>query len=108
MEASRAAALILIHSPDHKFQRALLPKLQELADQNKILGTDVALLVDKLLVADGKPQRFGTQFHREGDKLVMYPVEDPENLEQRRAQYLLPPMKAYRKTLGETYQVKVQ
>lgn len=60
IEASQAAALLLIHSPDHDFQQNLLPTLERLVEEKKIVGTDIALLTDKILVASGKPQRFGT------------------------------------------------
>lgn len=107
LEASRAAALILIHSPDHDFQRRLLPELQKLVDEDKIMGSDIAVIVDKMLVAEGKPQRFGTQFDIRDGKAVIKPVEDPEHLEQRRAQYLLAPMSVYKKLLVDKYHLTV-
>jgi hypothetical protein len=109
IEASQAAALILIHSPDHVFQRNLLPELQKLVEEKKIIGSDLALLVDKTLVAEGKPQRFGTQFSwTEDGPAVMDPVEDPAHLDERREMYLLPPMSLYKRMLGSAYQRKVQ
>lgn len=57
IEASQAAALILLHSPDHKFQRQLLPELETLVRKKKIVGSDIATLIDKNLVAEGRPQR---------------------------------------------------
>ncbi|MBA0083533.1 MAG: hypothetical protein HRJ53_00910 [Acidobacteria bacterium Pan2503] len=36
-------------------------------------------------------------------KIAIWPVEDPEHLEERRARYLLPPMDVYRKMLGDMY-----
>ena len=109
LEASQAAALILIHSPDHDFQRRLLPELQRLVERKKIVGGDIATLVDKTLVAEGKPQRFGTQFAWKGDgPMVMDPVEDPEHLDQRREMYLLPPMSLYKRMLAEMYHREVR
>jgi hypothetical protein len=108
-DASKAAILILIHSPDHDFQRRLLPELQKLVEEKKIVGSDLATLVDKMLVAQGKPQRFGTQFAWKGDgPMVMDPVEDPAHLDQRREIYLLPPMDLYKRMLVEMYHRKVQ
>jgi hypothetical protein len=51
IEASRSAALILIHSPHHDFQRRLLPELEKLVQEKKIVGSDIATLIDKNLVA---------------------------------------------------------
>jgi hypothetical protein len=45
MEASQAAALILNHSPDHEFQRELLPKLSKTVEQDEIVGSDLARLL---------------------------------------------------------------
>ena len=107
LPASENANLILTHSQDHNFQRKLIPKLQQLAEDGKILGSSVAGIVDKVLVSEGKPQRFGTQFKWASGLLEMLPVEDPENLEKRRAQYLLPPMTEYKKMLADLYHVKI-
>jgi hypothetical protein len=108
-DASQAATLILIHSRDHDFQRRLLPELQKLVQEKRIVGLDIATLVDKTLVAEGKPQRFGTQFAWKGDgPMVMNPVEDPAHLDQRRENYLLPPLDLYKRMLVEMYHRKVQ
>ena len=108
-DGSQAAALILIHSPDHDFQRSLLPELQELVKQKKIVGSDIATLIDKTLVAQGKPQRFGTQFAWQGESpMVMDRVEDPAHLDERREMYLLPPMSLYKRMLAEMYHREVR
>ena len=103
LEASEDAALILTHTRDHDLQRELIPKLQRLAEDGKILGSQIALIVDKVLVSEGKPQRFGSQFDFAHGRGKMLPVEDPEHLDERRAQYLLPPMAEYKKMLAEMY-----
>jgi hypothetical protein len=96
--------LILIHSPDHNFQQKLLPTLEDLLQQRKIMGEDIATLIDKMLIAAGTPQRFGTQFSWRGDDpMVMDPVEDPSQLDQRRAMYSLPPMDLYKRSLAAMY-----
>ena len=86
----------------------MLPQLFKLVDDDQITGTEVALVADKILVADGKPQRFGTQFNEKDGKLVILPVEDPDHLVERRQKYLLPPMAAYKKELAETYHMPVK
>lgn len=108
LRASQDAALILMHSPDHDFQRTKLPELQQLAEDEKIVGSDIAILVDKVLVSEGKPQRFGTQFSISNGHARMDPLDDPEHLDQRRAQYLLEPMTEYKKSLAKMYHVKIE
>ena len=107
-EACQAAMLILIHSPDHDFQRRLLPTLDNLVQQRKLVGEDIATLTDKLLVADGKPQRSGTQFSWHGNSpMAMDPVEDPSHLDERRELYSLPPMHLYKRGLAAMYHREV-
>jgi len=106
-DASNAAALVLIHSADHAWQRALLPQLETLVQQGKIEGDSIALVVDKELVATGKPQRYGTQFKFVDGKAMMFAVEDPAHLDERREKAMLPPMNVYKHMLGEMYHVEV-
>jgi hypothetical protein len=107
-EASQAAAVMLTHSADHKWQAALLPQLRKLVADDQIFGSDIAGLTDRILVSQGKLQLFGTQFKEQGGRMIMVPVKDPQHLEQRRAQYLLPPMAEYRKTLRAIYHLPVE
>ena len=108
IEASGDAALILVHSPDRAFQRIMLPRLQQLSQDGEIVGSSIAAIIDKLLIADGKPQRFGTQFKWANGNAEMLPVEDAAGLEQRRAKYLLPPVAEYKRMLAELYKVNVK
>jgi len=102
-DASNAAMLVLTHSPDHAWQRSLLPKLEELAKASKIDGSALALVVDKELVSEGKQQRYGTQFKFQDGAMMMYAVEDPDGLDKRREAALLMPMDVYKKMLSEMY-----
>lgn len=108
LQAADDATLIVIHSRDHDFQKRLVPELQRLAEEGRILGSGIALIVDKILVSEGRPQRFGTQFKFSDGRGEMLPVDDPAHLDERRAQYLLPPMSEYKKMLAELYHLKVQ
>lgn len=107
-EASQAAAIILVHSPDHQWQRRMLPLLNKLVKQDKIFGSDIAVLTDRILVSDGKLQEFGTQFQQVDGKMVMMPVKDLKHLEQRRAKCLLPPMPVYRQLISDMYHLPAE
>jgi hypothetical protein len=106
-EASNAALLILIHSRDHAWQHAMIPQLEALAHEDKIDGSQVALLVDKELVAAGSLQRYGTQFKFVDGQAMMIAVEDPSHLEERREQAMLPPMSVYKQQLSSMYHLPV-
>jgi hypothetical protein len=105
--ASNGAMLILTHSPDHAWQRQLLGQLQELADTGKIDASALAVMVDKELVAEGKLQRYGSQFKFINGKMAMYAVENPVGLDDRRAEALLPPMSVYKQMMVQIYHLQV-
>lgn len=107
-DASKAAALILVHTPDHVWQTSLLPALEHLAEQDMITGDDIAPIVDRMLKAEGKPQRFGTYFDFKDGVMTMWPVEDPAHLDELREQYQLPPMDEYKKLMAQYYHMKAQ
>lgn len=107
-EASQDATVILIHSPDHVWQAALLPQLQKLVEEDKIFGSDVATLTDRILVSQGKPQEFGTQYKDEGDKMMIIPIADPNGVDERRAKYMLPPMEVYKKMLSDLHHMPIE
>jgi hypothetical protein len=99
IEASNAAMLILNHTADHGWQQQLLPQLEQLADSGKIDSSGLALVVDRELVAEGKPQRYGSQFKNVNGHLAMYAVEDPGGLDSLRTRAMLPPIEVYKQSL---------
>jgi hypothetical protein len=86
----------------------MAPKLSNLVEEDEIVGADLASIIDKLLLADGKPQRFGSVFRFEGDFMIMEPVEDPAHLGERRTRYLLMPMNEYVKGMETYYHKKLK
>jgi hypothetical protein len=107
IDASNAAMLVLTHTADHAWQRQLLPQLEALADADKIDLSPLALVIDKEFVAEGKLQRYGSQFKFINGEIAMYAVEDPAGLDQRRAKALLPPMDVYKNIMAQMYHLKV-
>jgi len=101
--AARAAFLIVQHSPIGAFQREVLPHLVAAAQAGEASRSDAAMLEDRVLTEDGKPQLYGTQFRIVDGVLVPYPIAEPETLEQRRAEVGLMPMPEYVKLLEQTY-----
>ena len=107
LDASNAAMLVLTHTADHAWQRALLPGLEQLADRQEIDGAPLALVVDKELVSEGKLQRYGTQFRHVGNEMALIGVEDPAGLDRTRARLLLPPMEVYKQQMVGIYHMPV-
>ena len=85
-EGSDAAWLIIQHSiSDPKFMKSSY----ELMLQNKtdISIQNLALLYDRILYFQGKPQKFGTQYDA---KNRIFPVENKERLNEFRKEFQLP------------------
>jgi hypothetical protein len=106
-EAADAAFLILQHSPAHDFQKEMLPTVEALAREGSIPSSDAALLIDRVLMHDGLPQRYGTQFELVEGRWVLHPVEDEEGLEERRRSMGLPGMEEYMRMMEAVYDAPV-
>lgn len=70
---------------DRAFQDQALALMKPLVDDNEAPGEAYAYLVDRVRVAEGKRQLYGTQVHKVGNELVMRPVANPADLDARRA-----------------------
>jgi hypothetical protein len=102
------AAWLMIQHADQApaFQRRCLPLLEKAVLAGEAGGKELAYLTDRVLVADGKPQRYGTQFHQVDGQLVPREVEDPGKLEARRKKVGLPTMAEYKAMMRRTYEGK--
>jgi tetratricopeptide (TPR) repeat protein len=84
--ASHAAWLLVQHADlDLEFQKQCLPLLEKAVAQGEATPANLAYLTDRVLVAEKKPQRYGTQFHEVDGKQVPQPIEDEANVDARRA-----------------------
>lgn len=80
---------------DHGFQDKALVLMKPLVVDKETPGEAYAYLVDRVRVAEGKEQMYGTQVHKVGGELVMRAVEDPASLDSRRARTDNPSEAAY-------------
>jgi hypothetical protein len=83
-----AAWAIAQHSDlDPDFQCAALEYLREAVDAGVASGGNLAFLEDRVAVAAGKPQVYGTQIQcgSDGTPQPVTPIADEANVEQRRA-----------------------
>ena len=94
-EGVEAAFLLVQHSPDLDFQKAYLPILAGQAKDGEVSKQDVALLTDRILISENKPQRYGTQLREVNGNYELYSIEDEANVDSRRAEMDLPELKEY-------------
>jgi hypothetical protein len=103
-EASLAAFLIIQHA-DYEYQKRYFPLINEAMEKGEIAPGHVALLEDRILMREGKKQVYGSQLRKneKTGKYELWPVEDEENLDKRRASVGLEPIAEYLKRFGVTY-----
>lgn len=105
-DGASAAWLILQHSPDTAFQSSMLPLMEEAAERGEASRRSLALLIDRVLIRQDLPQRYGTQFRFVDGGIEFHPIEDPESVDERRASVGLPPLEEYRRMSEQFYQVQ--
>lgn len=106
-DGAESAWLVLQHTNAVEFQREMLPVLWRAAERGEMRRADVAMLEDRVLVREGRPQRYGNSFSLREGRLVPDPIDDLPGLERRRAGIGLPAMAEYVRVMGETYGMPV-
>ena len=98
------AAWILVQHADlsPKFQRTCLDLMVKVP-RDEISQRDIALLTDRVLLAEGKKQVYGTQFTLANGKCKPRPLEDEANVDKRRKEVGLPPLSEYIKEIESFY-----
>jgi len=99
--ASREAFLLVQHSWDVQLLTAALPRVKKDVDSGQMESDAYALLYDRLQLALGRPQRYGSQVVSDGQEgVVVLPVEDQSKIEELRKQLGLISLKEYVGVLG--------
>jgi len=112
-EKAAAAAFLIVQRSnfDIVFQEQSLILMKEIAKKHpeEVSLPGIALLTDRVRMAKGEKQLFGTQvliisINRD---LMLYPVEDFAGLDERRAAYGLLPLEKRMEQLREIYGIQV-
>ncbi|WP_165728598.1 DUF6624 domain-containing protein [Pseudoalteromonas sp. 31A1] len=102
-----AAFLVIQHSPDVAFKVKMLPYLkQSYLNGEGVSGQQVALLTDRVLIAQGKKQIYGTQADVSEGKVVFSPIEDETNVDKLREEMKMPSLDFYLKIMEKMYGIK--
>jgi hypothetical protein len=88
--------LVIQHS-DQATQEKYLPKMREAVKNGKAEGSNLALLEDRVALGQGKRQIYGSQIGLDPQTQTYYvsPLEDPDNVDKRRAEVGLEPISNY-------------
>ena len=103
-EGAKAAFLLVQHADqDTAFQVRMLDSVRASFERGQADGQSVALLTDRILVARGDSQRYGTQARMEDGRTIFNPIEDSSNVDARRKEMGLVPLADYRRVLDSVY-----
>jgi hypothetical protein len=87
--------LVLAQHADMAFQADVLAKAEPLMQRGEISRQQYALMTDRVLLAQGKKQRYGSQVEVKDGHSVPLPLEDAAHVDARRAAMGLKPLKDY-------------
>jgi hypothetical protein len=104
-KASGAIWTILQHSKIETLKK-YLDLMTEAAERGDIGGGLMATSVDRVRVSEGKPQIYGTQFHRVDGVWVPEAIEDEANVDARRKEVGLGPLAEYTAMLRQMHAMK--
>ena len=104
-----AAAFMLVQHADQDpaFQAEILPHVETAYRRGELPGECVAMLTDRILVGKGERQIYGTQSRIVDGVVKIAAVEDPDNLDRRRAQMGMVPIAEYKAMLASMYHARV-
>jgi len=99
--------LVIQHS-DSATQVKYLPMMRDAVKNANATGSQLALLEDRVALRQGKKQIYGSQigFDKETDKYIVQDLEDPDNVDKRRAEVGLSPLADYVKNWGIVWDVE--
>jgi hypothetical protein len=103
-DGANAAWHLVQHADEEPlFQRQCLD-LMEKCPKGEVSKRNIAYLTDRVLLKEKKKQIYGTQFITTSDgKMEPRPIEDEENVDIRRKEVGLGPIKKYAEQLNEVY-----
>ncbi len=102
-DGAQAAWCLVQHaSADRPFQRHCLDLMAKVPP-DEISARNVAYLTDRVLLAEGKKQLYGTQCTSAGGRWEALPLEDEVHVDQRRTAVGMEPLAEYLQSIEETY-----
>ncbi len=95
-EGNSALFLVIQHA-DQQSQVKYLPMMREAVKNKKASGSSLALLEDRVALGQGKRQIYGSQIGTNPvtQKQCVLPLDDPDNVDKRRAEVGLQPLAEY-------------
>ena len=108
VEAANCAWLLTQHADQvPRFQRQCLNMMTKLPPQ-EVTPSHIAYLTDRVLLAEKKPQKYGTQCQMVNGKIVPRKIEEPHLVDLHRNEMGLEPIEKYLERFSRVYQKNAQ
>lgn len=93
---------MVIQHASADLRKKYFPQLQKATKEGLLDPSDLALMEDRMLTDEGKKQKYGSQVRSIGNsgRYEPCPIEDPEHIDQIRAQVGLGPIREYMERFG--------
>ncbi|WP_281634610.1 DUF6624 domain-containing protein [Flavobacterium luteolum] len=106
-QANKALFLVIQHA-DLKYQQKYLPMMRDAVKKGNAKASSLALLEDRVALREGGKQIYGSQVmnHPITKKPFVSPLEDPDNVDKRRASVGLGTLSDYLKYWNATWDVE--
>jgi hypothetical protein len=103
-----SAIWLVFQHADNTNRKKYFPLLKKSAENGDLDKSNIALMEDRILMMDGKPQIYGSQIseNRETKKWELYELEKPETVDKRRAEVGLGSLKEYVKNWNIEFNIK--
>lgn len=98
-----SAAWLLLQHADHATRRSLLPLMEAAVALGEASAGEFALLTDRTLRGEGKPQIYGSQFVTIDGVHYLEPLADREGVDERRRAVGLGTLEENRRGIEEMY-----
>ncbi len=96
-EQGNATLFLVVQHANIKIQEKYLPMMREAVKNGKAKPSNLALLEDRVALRQGRKQIYGSQINRDDKTQYIYvaPLDDPDNVDKRRAEVGLQPLAVY-------------
>ncbi len=101
VKANKSLFFIVQHAELSTLKK-FLPRLEESVAKRESDPADMALMVDRMLVMQGQPQKFGTQYKYDSvsKKYEFFPIGDLKHIDKRRNSVGLESLRKYSRARG--------
>lgn len=103
-EKGMTAVFLVIQHASKALREKYFPLIKASAEKGEMTLRAVAMMEDRMLMENGKKQKYGTQvISYNNGPLRLHPIEDEANVNQRRAAMGMGPIEEYLKQFGLEY-----